>query len=93
MKNTLMILNDNIKHLQMIYNRYGYSNQCMKLVEECRELDTAIHSQINTDMADEIADVLILCLQLCNAKEIGDKVPERINYKITRQLERIREGK
>lgn len=85
---------------------YGLSSQKEKAVEECAELILAIKKHdvaarssniediVNslTDIAGEIADVLIMCEQLAYLYGIGEVVKEKIDFKISRQLERMEKG-
>lgn len=77
-----------------IVDHYGVVNQELKTIEECAELISALMhkakgSATADDVIDEIADVMIMTQQLSIV--YGQrKVENRINEKLDRQLERIR---
>lgn len=83
---------------------YGVGSQCEKAVEECAELIVAvmhlknkaasIHEAVERcdNLASEIADVLIMCEQLAYLYSIGEVVKDKIEYKISRQLDRMKKG-
>ena len=84
---------------------YGATSQKEKTVEECAELILAIkkHDAVNEasgqgimkslcDIASEIADVMIMCEQLSYLYGIEEIVKEQIDFKISRQLDRMEKG-
>lgn len=83
---------------------YGIKSQEQVAIEECAELIQAItksnrkkkspHELIASieDIAGEIADVLIMCEQLAYLYGIGEVVNEQIEFKISRQLDRMEKG-
>ena len=92
------------KQLRFIIKKYGEYFQVLKAIEECSELSQALCRVVNetcekgnfdkkvVDMIDEIADVAIMLEQLKIIFHCHDQVKERIDFKINRQLERIKAG-
>lgn len=92
------------KKVREIAERYGIAKQKEKAVEECAELIVAIkhgdkekgaawqEEQSLSDIAGEIADVVIMCEQLTYLYGIGELVNEQIDFKISRQLDRMEKG-
>lgn len=89
-----------------IFNHYGFAHQLDKTQEELSELSSAIDAMrlcsgngqryipglTAHDLMDELADTLIMATQLtqfCGAEWVSD----RIDYKLDRQLKRIKEEK
>lgn len=80
-----------------------YSPECQleKAKEELRELLAELEASqiINKELIlpgntwTEVADVMIMCIQLSMQHEKEDKVREQIEYKVNRQLKRIEEEK
>lgn len=89
-----------------IADHYGFAKQATQTMEECAELiqaitklhralrcgyDTPVTPQDAKDrIVEEIADVFICVTQLCYLLGCGEQVDEIINYKLNRQLERIK---
>ena len=92
------------KKVREIAAHYGIKSQEQVAIEECAELIQAITKSNRGvqnakefverlgDIAGEIADVLIMCEQLTYLYGIGELVNERIEYKISRQLDRMEKG-
>ena len=85
--------------LQDITFHYGHINQLAKAAEECSELTKELCKQITKPnfknigcLIDEIADVEIMLNQLKIMFDCEIDVEERIEYKINRQIERMRNG-
>ena len=83
--------------LQTIVSTYGVNPQVDIAVDECSELIKALmkHKRkpslaTREGIIDELADVQIMLRQMNIIFECKDEVEERIEYKINRQLERIR---
>lgn len=79
-----------------ILAHYGVNNQHKQAIQECSELITAIcHRMENraTDDAviDELADVSIMVEQLANVYG-RSRVESRIEDKLNRQMERMKEA-
>lgn len=86
-----------IKH---IANHYGIKNQLKKTLEELSELGDETFDymiaflggdeDITTgSLIDEIADVKIMLEQLEYLLELEEEVRNRVEYKLSRQMERI----
>ncbi len=80
-----------------ILDFYGLRHQKAKMIEELAELIVALQKNLLTDTEDltseileEIADTLIMILQLLAHKCEYSKVYEIMDYKINRQIERIK---
>ena len=84
--------------LQMIADHYGIKKQLRQLAEECSELAVeASHSArkgTTVKIIEEIADVEIMIEQIIYLAKI-DKcdIEDCINYKLERQMKRIKEEK
>ena len=84
--------------LQMIADHYGIKKQLRQLAEECSELAVeASHSArkgTTVKIIEEIADVEIMIEQIIYLAKI-DKcdIEDCINYKLDRQIKRIKEEK
>ena len=85
------------ERIKTIADHYGIKNQMRQLAEECSELAVeANHSArkgTNVKIIEEIADVLIMMQQVIYLAKI-DKcdIEDCINYKLERQMKRIKEG-
>ena len=92
------------KQTYKIAEHYGIKSQEQVAIEECAELIQAITKSnrnkkspqelledINA-IAGEIADVLIMCEQLIHLYGVWVDVQEQIEYKISRQLDRMEKG-
>lgn len=81
---------------------YGEEHQLIQTAEECAELAQAAlkrHKALTTDktivatreaLAEEIADVLIMCEQIIYLEGFETRVREIIDSKIQRQIDRIK---
>ena len=90
------------EELLKIIKHYGINNQQRKLEEEVFELQEAITAYENdyeglnmgndtNPIAEEIADVAVLLNQFIDYYDLdSEKIQEIANYKIRRQLERIK---
>ena len=89
--------------LKRIINRYGVPSQIDMVIEECSELTKALlKMRRNTDTSPEtveslkaeiitkIADVSIMLEQLKIIFDCDEEVNREIDYKLKRQLERIK---
>ena len=86
------------ERIKTIADHYGIENQMRQLAEECSELAVeASHSaRIGTTVKiiEEMADVLIMMEQVIYLANIAiEDIDECIQFKIDRQLERIKEEK
>ena len=84
--------------LQMIADHYGIKKQLRQLAEECSELAVeASHSArkgTTVKIIEEIADVQIMIEQIIYLAKIDRcDIEDCINYKLDRQMKRIKEEK
>jgi len=96
----------NLRHLNEIVQTYGKTAQVDVAIEECSELikallkerrklnsgETVDTSELRSAIIDEIADVLIMATQLEIIYECMGEVDNRINFKIQRQMERMKKA-
>lgn len=88
------------KKIRFIADHYPRSSQMGVAQEECAELIQAIskvrrlgiNGETLDHMAEEIADVRIMCAQLVAILGLNEAVSRNIDQKLDRQLERITEG-
>ena len=83
--------------IRMIAEYYSKDSQSKKLLEEMVELAVEINfglfengGNLPDNAWSEVADVIIMCAQITMQHEKEDKVREWINYKVDRQLRRMR---
>lgn len=85
--------------IHQISKHYTKENQIEKAKEELRELLAELESakEINDTVTlpgntwSEVADVMIMCIQITMQHGKIGKVMDQIKYKVNRQLKRIRE--
>lgn len=78
--------------VKKIFSKYGEEEQALKSIEELAELQRAIVRKDLRNMEEEIADVFIMLNQLLLFRGINKKkVLDLIDYKIKRQITRIKE--
>lgn len=78
-----------MKEIEII-NHYGYRHQIRKLAEEQYELIEALFEEDEDNIAEEIADCLLLINQFKAYYKIKDKDIQKVyDYKIARQERRI----
>ena len=93
----------NLKDLEKIMEYYNYDEQSRQAIEEMAELTQAINKfwrnlnkkgHNNRDdishIAEEVADVYVCLKQVESYLDISEEVNDYIDYKIHRQLERIK---
>ena len=92
-----MNLVEKINKLLFIINTYGTNKQEDKAIEEMSELQKAIlkHRENKSEeerkaVIDEIADVSVMLEQLKIIYSCNKEVEERMDYKIDRQIKRIK---
>ena len=86
------------ERIKSIADHYGLKKQLRQLAEECSELAVeASHSArqgTTVKIIEEMADVLLMIEQVIYLAEIDMcDIEDCINYKLDRQLERIKEEK
>ena len=84
------------ERIRTIADHYGIKKQMHQLAEECSELAVeASHSArkgVTVKIIEEMADVLLMIEQVVYLANIAiDDINECIQFKIDRQLERIKE--
>lgn len=85
---------DKIRQISEHYDKY---TQIQKAQEECQELldelYNAVHINDKITLPDntwsEIADVMIMCIQLAMQHDKENTVKAQLEYKVSRQMERI----
>lgn len=90
-----------VHRIKLLASHYGLYHQQDKLLEELHELEEAIgdHKQFpnpytKAHVAEEMADVLVVCRQIMQIMDIPvSDIMSRANFKVNRQLWRIREGR
>ena len=88
------------KKIRFIADHYPRSSQMGVAQEECAELIQAIskvrrlgiNGETLDHMAEEIADVRIICAQLVAILGLNEAVSRNIDQKLDRQMKRIMEG-
>ena len=84
-------MNDN---LLTIFNTYGKSHQVSKLLEEVGEFIETVINGNKENMVQEMADCMVMLKQFQYYYGITDEeIINNMQFKIKRQLERIKEGK
>jgi hypothetical protein len=87
------------KKALLILNAYDSTAQKMKCCEELAELETALLKHINKggntdEILEEMADVYIMLEQVRYMMPFGETdLNEAIDYKLDRQIQRIRGAK
>ena len=84
------------KQLKYIANKYGKESQLRQLQEECAELIVASSKILRksdkaiNNLIEEIADVRVMVEQIEYLYGIKNLVEDKMEYKLQRQLERIK---
>ena len=84
--------------LEFLATYYGKEHQELKTLEELEELTTELINNIKTEgvssnTPSEISDVLIMLYQLIYIYDIVEEVVEQEDFKINRQIDRIKNTK
>ena len=84
--------------LEFLATYYGKEHQELKTLEELEELTTELINNIKTEgvssnTPSEISDVLIMLHQLIYIYDIVEEVVEQEDFKINRQIDRIKNTK
>lgn len=90
-----------LEKIRSISEYYSQEHQLKKAKEELRELLAELEAAqiINGEIVlpgntwSEVADVMIMCIQLTMQHEKVDKVMEQMEYKVNRQLRRMENEK
>ena len=87
-----------VNRIEFLATYYGKQHQELKTLEELEELTTELINNIRTEgvssnTASEISDVLIMLYQLIFIYNIGDDIENITEFKINRQIDRIKNTK
>ena len=87
-----------MNRIEFLANYYGKEHQELKTLEELEELTTELINNIRTEgvssnTPSEISDVLIMLYQLIYIYNIGDDIENITEFKINRQIDRIKNTK
>ena len=88
-------LPDKIRQISEHYDKYTQirkaREECQELLDELFELKIINGNYVLPDNTwSEVADVIIMCIQLTMQHGKEDIVREQMEYKVNRQLERIK---
>ena len=87
-----------MNRIEFLASYYGKQHQELKTREELEELTTELINNIRTEgvssnTPSEISDVLIMLYQLIYIYNIGDDIENITEFKINRQIDRIKNTK
>ena len=87
-----------MNRIEFLSTYYGKQHQELKTLEELEELTTELINNIRTEgvssnTSSEISDVLIMLYQLIYIYNIGDDIENITEFKINRQIDRIKNTK
>ena len=87
-----------MNRIEFLASYYGKQHQELKTLEELEELTTELINNIRTEgvssnTPSEISDVLIMLYQLIFIYNIGDEIENITEFKINRQIDRIKNTK
>ena len=87
-----------MNRIEFLATYYGKEHQELKTLEELEELTTELINNIRTEgvssnTPSEISDVLIMLYQLIYIYNIGDDIENITEFKINRQIDRIKNTK
>ena len=87
-----------MNRIDFLATYYGKQHQELKTLEELEELTTELINNIRTEgvtsnTPSEISDVLIMLYQLIYIYNIGDEIENITEFKINRQIDRIKNTK
>ena len=87
-----------MNRIEFLATYYGKEHQELKTMEELEELTTELINNIRTEgvssnTPSEISDVLIMLYQLIYIYNIGDDIENITEFKINRQIDRIKNTK
>ena len=87
-----------MNRIEFLATYYGKQHQELKTLEELEELTTELINNIRTEgvtsnTSSEISDVLIMLYQLIYIYNIGDDIENITEFKINRQIDRIKNTK
>ena len=87
-----------MNRIEFLATYYGKQHQELKTLEELEELTTELINNIKSEgvssnTPSEISDVLIMLYQLMYIYNIGDDIENITEFKINRQIDRIKNTK
>ena len=87
-----------MNRIEFLATYYGKEHQELKTLEELEELTTELINNIKTEgvssnTPSEISDVLIMLYQLIYIYNIGEDIENITEFKINRQIDRIKNTK
>ena len=87
-----------MNRIEFLATYYGKEQQELKTLEELEELTIELINNIKTEgvtsnTPSEISDVLIMLYQLIYIYNIGDDIENITEFKINRQIDRIKNTK
>ena len=87
-----------MNRIEFLATYYGKQHQELKTLEELEELTKELINNIRTEgvssnTSSEISDVLIMLYQLIYIYNIGDEIENIAEFKINRQIDRIKNTK
>ena len=87
-----------MNRIEFLATYYGKEHQELKTLEELEELTTELINNIRTEgvssnTPSEISDVIIMLYQLIYIYNIGDDIENITEFKINRQIDRIKNTK
>ena len=87
-----------MNRIEFLATYYGKQHQELKTLEELEELTSELINNIRTEgvssnTPSEISDVLIMLYQLIYIYNIGDDIENITEFKINRQIDRIKNTK
>ena len=87
-----------MNRIEFLATYYGKEHQELKTLEELEELTKELINNIKTEgvssnTPSEISDVLIMLYQLIYIYDIVEEVVEQEDFKINRQIDRIKNTK
>ena len=87
-----------MNRIEFLATYYGKEHQELKTLEELEELTTELINNIKSEgvssnTPSEISDVLIMLYQLIYIYNIGDDIENITEFKINRQIDRIKNTK
>ena len=87
-----------MNRIEFLATYYGKEHQELKTLEELEELTTELINNIKSEgvsenTPSEIVDVIIMLYQLIYLYDIGEEVEKEAEFKINRQIDRIKNTK
>jgi len=83
----MLILNDEDKEkLKKITKRNGSAFIRDKAIQEAKEFIVALERNVEEEMVDEVADILIMAVELIDSHDITEQVKKRITFKLDRTV-------